>query len=139
MHSIRKHESLSISVPSFLIRSAKRKRLRREQIPRVFSPLGIASRSPLLLFDRTRSQSGKKRDKAWARRGGGAEEDGGGISTRQDAPSKAISRVIGRTEQKNQRKGRLHRIRVTGRNSTAVISSRHSARSDGFYPITSHE
>lgn len=50
-----------------------------------------------------------------------------------------LSRVIGRTEQKNQRKGRLHRIRVTGRNSTAVISSRHSARSDGFYPITSHE
>jgi len=51
----------------------------------------------------------------------------------------STSRVIERTEGKNQRKGRLHRIRVTGRNSTAVISSRHSARSDGFYPITSHE
>lgn len=75
----------------------------------------------------------------WGARGG--DEGGDGISTRWDAfrAEPPLARVIGRTQQKNQRKGRLHRIRVTGRNSTAVISSRHSARSDGFYPITSHE
>lgn len=79
----------------------------------------------------------KKRDKVLAQENTRGGKDGNSISTTGRVMS--TSRVIQRIGQKNQRKGRLHRIRVTRRNSTAVISSRHSARSDGFYPITSHE